>query len=263
MFEALFEEPDGFRPPTPQGSTHCVRREEHQVLNGTPKLFNINLIGNHSLWAHCLWNAGRFFAQYLDENKDLCTNKRVLELGAGGALPSLVAACNYAEKVLITDYPEQSIIEMIQENVHSNLPEHIRENRVYVKGYLWGTNVKTLISCLEDNNEVGNSDANIQEDQKMDMIILSDLICNHREHDNLLKTASDLLKKDGSIFVIYSSHRPWLAEKDLNFFKLAQQASYNFKLELVKSVKMEPMFENDPGDLTVRSTVDCYRLFFS
>ena len=38
-------------------------------------------------------------ATYLDNNKELYVDKSVLELGAGGALPSIVAALNGAKHV--------------------------------------------------------------------------------------------------------------------------------------------------------------------
>jgi EEF1A N-terminal glycine/lysine methyltransferase len=51
------------------------------------------------LWAHYLWNAAKVLSDYFDLHPDVVKGRKVLELGAGGALPSLVAACNGAEKV--------------------------------------------------------------------------------------------------------------------------------------------------------------------
>ena len=45
------------------------------------------------------WNAALALADYLDLNTDLYASGNVLELGAGGALPSIVAANNGASKV--------------------------------------------------------------------------------------------------------------------------------------------------------------------
>lgn len=39
-------------------------------------------------------------ANYFDQHPELVSKKKILELGAGGALPSLVTACNGAEKVI-------------------------------------------------------------------------------------------------------------------------------------------------------------------
>jgi nicotinamide N-methyltransferase len=49
-----------------------------------------------------LWNASKVLADYFDSHPDQVRGKRILEMGAGGALPSLVAACNAAEKVINT-----------------------------------------------------------------------------------------------------------------------------------------------------------------
>lgn len=45
------------------------------------------------------WNAAIAFASYLDSNDELINDKFVLELGAGGGLPGIVAAQNGARKV--------------------------------------------------------------------------------------------------------------------------------------------------------------------
>ncbi|KAJ3864292.1 hypothetical protein EV359DRAFT_41354, partial [Lentinula novae-zelandiae] len=50
----------------------------------------------------------------------LCHNKSILELGAGGALPSFVAAECGARKVVITDYPDPDLIQNIEYNIREN-----------------------------------------------------------------------------------------------------------------------------------------------
>ena len=86
---------------------------------------NIRLVGAHPLWGHylfvacvliffysfrdnracyglqCRWNAARSFATYLDTNPQLYRDRFVLELGAGGGLPGIVAAKNGARKVAL------------------------------------------------------------------------------------------------------------------------------------------------------------------
>ena len=69
--------------------------------NCSPSTLKLRLVGQHSLWANHLWNASKVLADYLDSLPDLVEGKRILELGAGGALPSFIAACNGAEKVFI------------------------------------------------------------------------------------------------------------------------------------------------------------------
>lgn len=45
------------------------------------------------------WNASRSFATYLDKHPELYRDCAVLELGAGGGLPGIVAANNGARTV--------------------------------------------------------------------------------------------------------------------------------------------------------------------
>ena len=45
------------------------------------------------------WNAALALASYLDSNQGIYKDRCVLELGAGGALPSIVSVINGAKKV--------------------------------------------------------------------------------------------------------------------------------------------------------------------
>ena len=45
------------------------------------------------------WNAALAVASFLDSNRHLYVNRNVLELGAGGGLPSIVTVKNGARKV--------------------------------------------------------------------------------------------------------------------------------------------------------------------
>ena len=45
------------------------------VVVGTVRCLEITLIGHHPLWAHCLWNAGVYLAQYFDKYKEIVRGK--------------------------------------------------------------------------------------------------------------------------------------------------------------------------------------------
>ncbi|KAH8555391.1 putative methyltransferase-domain-containing protein [Umbelopsis sp. PMI_123] len=239
---------------------HFERQPEH-VLEGTTSDLKLRLVGSHPLWAHYLWNAAKVFATYLDENKDLCRGKSFLELGAGAALPSLIAAINGAKKTVITDYPDRELIENIEYNVKTNLPS--LQKAVSVKGYVWGTKVSSL------QEELSN------EETKYDVIILSDLIFNHSQHHAMLRTCRELIKpKTGVVLVFYTHHRPHLAHRDVQFFEIAQrpfnpngdpenwdEVGYSFHAEEFLTKNMGVMFEEDQGDQVVRSTVHGWKLW--
>lgn len=97
------------------------------------------------------WNAARSFASYLDAHQELYHDLSVLELGAGGGLPGIVAAKNGARKVsffvrnflcisgihnsqvVLTDYPDRDLIENLAFNVAENIPDQLSRDRVFVQ----------------------------------------------------------------------------------------------------------------------------------
>ena len=58
---------------------------------------------------------------YLLGHPSLVEGSRVLELGAGAGLPSVICALSGARRVVITDYPDHELIENIQWNVDHNV----------------------------------------------------------------------------------------------------------------------------------------------
>ncbi|KAJ3416861.1 nicotinamide n-methyltransferase [Chytridiales sp. JEL 0842] len=245
----MFEEPPGFRPPTPEGTVEDYERNPEDVQEGTPAKLELYLIGKHSLWAHRVWNAGIVMARYLDKNKHLVKGKRVLELGAAASIPSMISVINGAEKVVITDWPEPQLMNRIKKNLEINTPAQYADGKVAVVGYQWGQEIEPVLAELPDTT------------RKFDLVLLADLIFNHTEHANLLKTCLQTLDKTGSVLVFFTHHVVKWADRDLKFFQIAEEERFNFKWEKFDSVKATAMFPDDVGDLTVRETVHCYRLW--
>ncbi|KAH6908819.1 nicotinamide N-methyltransferase [Coprinopsis sp. MPI-PUGE-AT-0042] len=257
--DSVFPEPP--RPPTPPPTTSTYRRKEWLVTDkSTWKELRIRLVGDHPLWGHYLWNAARSFATYLDEHSDIYKDRNVLELGAGGALPSLVAAKNDAQFVVITDYPDTSLIDNIEYNVKDNLAEEERR-KVLAKGYIWGQATASLLDSAESATGKRN----------FDLVILSDLVFNHSQHDALLTTCENVITPPSAtvgvpedqhtqpcVLVFYSHHRPHFAHRDMEFFSKAEQRGW--KVEKVVEEKFPVMFPEDSGDEGVRSTVHGWRL---
>ncbi|TPX41642.1 hypothetical protein SeMB42_g05488 [Synchytrium endobioticum] len=251
----LFREPDSFRPKTPPPSYTTYLRIPDHVQQGTPSRFELRLIRPHSLWAHMLWNAGIVLARFLDHHKAKCLNKTVLELGAAAALPTFVAAINGCKLAVATDYPEQYLIENIEYNTRVNLPAYLDKGVIKVMGHLWGDHVEPLLSELKPFT------ASHSEIPKFDLVILADVVFNHSQHTQLLKTVkSTLCPHNGIAYVSFSHHKPHLAHKDLHFFELAQQEPFNFKVTKLFEEKLKPMFEVDRGDPAVRATVHVYTM---
>lgn len=67
-----------------------------------------------------LWECATDLCEYLHENPALCTGKSALELGAGHALPSVVALKNGAKSVHVHDYNEEVIHDVSAVNMALN-----------------------------------------------------------------------------------------------------------------------------------------------
>ncbi|KAI8146096.1 putative methyltransferase-domain-containing protein [Fennellomyces sp. T-0311] len=241
-----------YQAPAPTTEVY-TRQNEHSQ----PRSLSIQLVGSHPLWAHHLWNASKVFASFFDSHPEICRDKYILELGAGGALPSLVAAANNAAKVVVTDYPDKELIDNIQYNVDTN---RLGE-RILVEGYVWGTSTAGLRKKIPQAT--------------YDVIILSDLVFNHSQHHAMLRTCRELLTpKTGRVYVFYTHHRPHLAHRDVEFFNIAKRpydasvdpddrdaVGYGFEVDHFLQEKMNVMFEEDSGDVEVRSTVHGWQLW--
>ncbi|KAG7191704.1 nicotinamide n-methyltransferase [Scheffersomyces spartinae] len=237
----LFEEPEDFRPPPPE--PHFANYENK--INGTT--IPLRLVGSSPLWGNYLWNAGIYTADYINAHPEIVRDKKVLELGAAAGLPSIVSALNNASYVLCTDYPEADLIA----NIDYNFQHNPVTSSYMVKGYIWGNSLGELLYNDSQKDE-------ISEEDKFDLIILSDLVFNHSEHHKLLSTCRRALRKNGKCIVVFSPHRPWLLENDLLFFTTCEE--YDFKAEQIELVQWKPMFENDKGSAEIRSRVYSYFL---
>ncbi|WWC71505.1 uncharacterized protein I206_105463 [Kwoniella pini CBS 10737] len=202
----------------------------------------LRLVGSHPLWGHHLWNTARVFSTYLLRNPPLIKGRKVLELGAGAGLPSIVCTLGGSKQVVITDYPDTNLVENMRFNVDVNVAGDLRGN-VDVVGHLWGHDVKHLMTRTENEG--------------YDLLILSDLVFNHSQHDALIKTVNSTLshKPDACILVFFTSHRPHLVKEDNAFFPRLAESGDGWVYQKVVEEWAGAMFEEDPGDVKVRGTV--------
>ncbi|KAI6111818.1 putative methyltransferase-domain-containing protein [Pisolithus croceorrhizus] len=253
---------DPWRPPTPEATfARYLSHKNENVSKDSPSEVAIRLVGSHPLWGHYLWNASVAVAEYLESNRDSVRGRFVLELGAGGGLPGIVSAQIGAEMVVLTDYPDRELIDNLTYNVDHNVSPTGR-TKVDVMGYVWGHKVDDLLAVLPSTRKSW---------RLFDLIILSDLVFNHSQHDALLRTCELCLtplpghvqeppsnQPAPCVLVFYSHHRPHLAHRDLDFFNKAR--SQGWVCEKIVNRKFPPMFPDDPGDEEVRSTVHGWRL---
>ncbi|ODN83464.1 hypothetical protein L202_01601 [Cryptococcus amylolentus CBS 6039] len=243
---AAYEIPDGLLPSLPKHRRQMILR----------------LVGSHPLWGHHLWNTARTFSTYLLSNPALTSSRNILELGAGAGLPSIVSCLPGADaqKVVVTDYSDEGLLENLRFNVEVDLEAEERE-RCVVDGHVWGHKVGHLLDHLPQR-------------QMFDLLILSDLVFNHSQHDALIKTVESTLAPapstpsdpttsapltHPSILVFFTHHRPHLAHADLAFFPRLAESGGGWVYEKVVDEWAGAMFENDPGDERVRGTVHGWR----
>lgn len=229
-------------------STYFISGANRTVTCKTRSISHVSQTddGSCGLFADNLWPGSFVLADFLSKNTELCKNKYVLELGAGSALPSLVAAVLGAQTVVVTDYPEDTVIENISQVIHMN-----KISNTVVIPYRWGDSVAPLLECTESK-------------QQFDLILLAELLWKdtYPLHDLLLQSISQCLDKEHGIGIMTFVHRPTdthTPANDLEFFENATR-KYGLLYKRVGSCsKYYDVFEEEH----VPAEVHIYGLYFS
>jgi len=244
---AVFDDPPGFLPPDPVGKTVTFVREEPRKCCSVTQLV-LELAPKHSLWAQELWNASIFLARRIDAGQLSVEGRRVLELGSGAGLPTLIAALNGAAVAVATDYATESdmtLLRPLQANA-SWLNEHGCGSccEVTVLPHIWGEDTAPLLAVSSSYDD----------------IFCADLLFNRHCHTQLLRSLHACLATgpDATVHVTFSHHDPLKAPLDLAFFKLAEQ---RFRVQHVCdfSFPRDVFIENDGLD-DQRAVVHYYTL---
>lgn len=212
--------------------------EEEEIEPEYPEIeyrgISVRLLNrHHSLWGDKLAECGKITANIiLDKLYDInVEGKTILELGAGAGLPSMCACMMNAKNVVTTDYPDDSLVNNIKHNLQNFQNSH-------VTGYKWGCDPNPIIQ--------------LNEGEKFDIVILSDVIFNVTVHKELAKSIYLFLKPDGIALVLFTHHRTHNVVQEQNFFNVIKE--FNLDWEEIDTVKHPPMFKDDLGDLELRTT---------
>lgn len=191
-------------------------------------------------------------ARFLEDCSDLyLVGKSVLEFGAGAGLPSLVACIKGAKVTVVTDYPENQLIDNLQYNIDTCLGlDKARISPIFAQGYKWGANPTPLLS----HTTLGPPGSGVE---RFNTLILADLLFNHACHVSLLESIIETLAREesASALIFFTPYRPWLLDKDMAFFDLVRQDGRFNVIELGKWMMEKVMFKDDRGDETLRRTV--------
>ncbi len=188
--------------------------------------------GKAMLFVDDIWPAAYCLSDYMCRNPQIVEGKVVLELGAGAALPSCVAAKLGAKKVVISDYPAAGVIETISEVIkHNNV-----ENNSIALPYIWGESPDCLLSEVDSQTDNENCE-NSSRSRGFDLMLLADLLWRdtYKLHRELLTSMKLLLKNNSKInenkqipipfALVAFAHRPCAdhgPEQDLEFFQIAK-----------------------------------------
>lgn len=138
---------------------------------------------NWSLHASSIWISALFLADHihllnLDRYRFL-PKIRILELGAGAGLPGILIAKTRGDvQVVLSDYPDQQLIDTLNQNVVAN----ISDGSVHVVPYDWSTGDIAPFHALSPGG--------------FDVIIAADTLWNGDLHDAFLRSLELLLRRD-------------------------------------------------------------------
>ncbi|KAM3580142.1 hypothetical protein VKS41_007379 [Umbelopsis sp. WA50703] len=184
-------------------------------------------------------------AEYIETQKFDVANKSVLELGSGAGLPGLLATRMGATTVCLSDYPDQVITDNLKKNVSINVSS---QAQCCVVPHEWGKPANDLLS------------SNFE--RKFDIILLSDVLWISDQHRNLLDTCTNVLARDGRMYLTCGVHSGWACID--RFFDLAKSC-YGLDHEQIERRTIHPWGENATeaiDDIALRNrTVLVYELW--
>lgn len=156
-----------------------------------------------SIWASSIYIADHLPDLHLDRHIEIAAREtnsdgssrrlRILELGAGAGLPSILIAKLYdAADVTVSDYPDEELIKTLADNVTRN---DVARNCRAVP-YAWGDSPSVL------------SHPNASIDPTFDVIIAADTLWNSQLHSLFLDALGKTLRKSAGarIFLVAGLH---------------------------------------------------------
>ncbi|KIJ62180.1 hypothetical protein HYDPIDRAFT_115051 [Hydnomerulius pinastri MD-312] len=141
----------------------------------------------NTLLADHLFSPALLLAELIETRVIQVAGRTMIELGAGCALPSLLAATlpEPPSLVVVTDYPDNIILGNLKDNVERNREHYRSPCVVQCAGYEWGTDTTPLIHYPQSSDSTPG----------YDMVIMSDLLHFRTSHDVLVLALKTLLAK--------------------------------------------------------------------
>ena len=157
---------------------------------------------NWDLHASSIWVAAVYLADHIEDlelhqfrNREVV---RILELGAGAGLPSILIASVFPNaRVTISDYPDDGLIQTLSRNIQRNDVS----GRARAVPYDWGTDISSLID--------GDIMQGGPENEKLfDVVIAADTLWNPALHKRFIQSLTMCLKRssDARVHLVAGLH---------------------------------------------------------
>jgi len=159
------------------------------------------------------FSPGLLLAEHIERGIISVKGQTMIELGAGCAVPSLLAS-TLAEPpalVVITDYPDEAILSNLTESVERNHGAISPGCDVRYLGYDWGTDISPLL-----NLSPASAGYNI--------VLLSDLLHFDASHTDLLTSLVSLLRKSPTARTYVAAGRYTSPTVGANFLESAKRS---------------------------------------
>ncbi|KAI1656677.1 hypothetical protein F4813DRAFT_120613 [Daldinia decipiens] len=243
---------------------------EHSLLYTSPHLpkpLHIALAdpdreADRKLFSHYLWNASLLLAELVEAGTlglpldvglrrlqpaafDVATLE-TLELGAGTALPSLMAALLGAKGVVVTDYPSETVLDTLRKNVVANAKTENSPGSslapLTVEGHSWGE-LDTPFAAEHRG--------------RFDRVFVCDCLWMPWQHANLHKSIAWFLKDspDARAWVVAGFHTG--RAKMRGFFEDDALAAVGLEVESIwerdcDGVEREWVWDRGQEDISIR-----------
>jgi nicotinamide N-methyltransferase len=188
-----------------------------EVIYASPRHGDIKLkLANpaqSALGAHYVWDSALMMAELISEHliEWGVEGKRVLELGTGSGLTSIVSVLCGAKEVVASDYPDSKLLANTRANVVANVPKG-SAGRVSVKEHLWG--------CVDDR--LGR-----ENEHGFDVVVAAGCLWLEEQHVNIARSMAHFLKQDPDAVVYVVSGFFLGREKLEDFFQVAFEEGLN------------------------------------
>ncbi|KAK3841303.1 MAG: hypothetical protein J3R72DRAFT_475730 [Linnemannia gamsii] len=236
------------------GDSQVAIGESGQIFDyqqGVLQLHLANVAGGVvKLMSHYVWNSALVMAEYIEAGDILdVRGKRVIEFGAGAALPGLLCIKRGgAQFVTLTDYPDPAIVQNLERNWFENLVETQQDKKIgRISGnptsmdttfykdivtpapFVKGRTETGAGTGTETGTRTGTAGTTTNNDQRYDWVLLADTIWVSEGHADLLKSCLAVLRDDGQgkIFVCCGLHSGYNTVR--RFLQLATSSAFGLQ----------------------------------